>query len=63
MSVPTFDLKSTRLDALLLPLTSRDWPAVLPAMQAQWAGASSALLGELLLLDLRELPLQGPPVP
>lgn len=63
MSASSLDLKSTRLDALLLPLASRDWEAALHSMRTQWAAVAGAFDGELLVLDLRGLPPQGAPVP
>jgi septum formation inhibitor MinC len=58
----SLDLKSTRLNALLLPLRSRQADGVLASAQAQWGGLRQAFEGEPLVLDLRELPLEGPPV-
>ena len=63
VSASSLDLKSTRLDALLLPLASRDWEAALHSMRTQWAAVAGAFDGELLVLDLRGLPPQGAPVP
>lgn len=56
------DLKSSRLNALLLPLKSRDLAALQAAAAAQWGGGPGAFDGEGLLLDLRGLPAEGEPL-
>jgi len=53
------DLRSTRLNALLLPLRSRDLTAVLAQAHAQWGAVADAFEREPLVLDLRALPDEG----
>ncbi len=55
----SLDLKSTRLNALLLPLRSRDLDAVLAQAAEQWGAVSGAFEHEPLVLDLRGLPAGG----
>ena len=55
----SLDLKSTRLNALLLPLRSRDLQTVLAQAAAQWGAAAGAFEQEPLVLDLRALPADG----
>lgn len=52
----SLDLKSTRLNALLLPLRSRDLGAVLEQAATQWGALAGAFEQEPLVLDLRGLP-------
>ena len=54
------DLKSTRLNALSLPLRSRDLDAVLAQARTQWGELAGAFEQEPLVLDLRALPAEGP---
>lgn len=55
----SLDLKSTRLNALLLPLRSRDLDAVLAQAKLQWGELGGAFEAEPLVLDLRTLPETG----
>lgn len=52
----SLDLKSTRLNALLLPLRSRDLQTVLSQAGAQWGSLADGFEREPLVLDLRGLP-------
>lgn len=56
------DLKSTRLNALSLPLRSRDLDAVLAQARTQWGELAGAFEQEPLVLDLRALPAEGSPL-
>lgn len=58
----SLDLRSTRLNALLLPLRSRDLDAVLAQAKAQWGELPEAFEAEPLVLDLRALPEAGAPL-
>lgn len=58
----SLDLKSTRLNALLLPLRSRDLQTVLAQAAAQWGAVAGAFEQEPLVLDLRALPAEGGPL-
>jgi septum site-determining protein MinC len=58
----SLDLRSTRLNALLLPLRSRDLDAVLAQAKAQWGELADAFECEPLVLDLRALPEAGAPL-
>lgn len=58
----SLDLKSTRLNALMLPLRSRDLGAVLAQATAQWEGLADGFEHEPLVLDLRGLPAGEAPL-
>lgn len=54
------DLKSTRVNALLLPLRSRDVAAWEAVTRSQWGEPSASFDGEGVVLDARALPAEGP---
>lgn len=58
----SLDLKSTRLNALLLPLRSRDLPSVLAQAAAQWGEVAGGFEQEPLVLDLRSMPAGSEPL-